>query len=339
MRLDRSHAFAAAALVAFATAAWADDAKKKIGLVFDVGGLGDKSFNDAANRGLEQAKKDLGVTTEYKEPGEGARESEMRRFAVKKSDLVFGIGFMFTDDITALAEKFPKTHWACIDYALTPGKKLPENLLALKFKEQEGSFLMGALAALVSKTGKIGFVGGMDIPLIKKFEAGYKAGAKHVVPKIEVLTAYAGSTGEAFKNPTKGKELALVQIDQGVDVIFHASGSTGLGVFEACKEKGKKAIGVDSDQWDEKMPEVVISSMVKHVEVAVFDAIKAETEGKFAGGLRELGLAENGVGYVYDAHNKALIPEQVHAQLEALKKEIIEGKIKVPFELEGAPGK
>ena len=318
----------------FASLALAGD-KKKVGLVFDVGGLGDKSFNDAANRGLEKAKKELAVEAEYKEPGEGnAREGEMRRFATKKFDLVFGIGFLFTDDITNLAEKFPKVHWACVDYSVTEGKKIPENLLALKFKEQEGSFLVGALATLVSKSGKVGFVGGMNIPLIRKFEAGFKAGCKHVNPKVEVVASYAGNTGEAFKNPTKGKELALAQIDQGVDVIFHASGSTGLGVFEACRDKGKFAIGVDSDQWDEKMPDVVLTSMVKHVEVAVFDAIKSESEGGFKGGIRELGLAENGVGYVYDEHNKKHIPDEVHAKLEDLKKEIIEGKIKVPFELE-----
>lgn len=308
---------------------------KKIGLVFDVGGLGDKSFNDAANRGLERAEKELGIEAQYKEPGEGnQRETEMRRFATKKYDLVFGIGFLFTDDITNLAEKFPKTHWACVDYSVTEGKKIPANLLALKFKEQEGSFLVGALAALLSKTGKIGFVGGMNIPLIRKFEAGYKAGARHANPKVEVIAAYAGNTGEAFKNPTKGKELALAQIDQGVDVIFHASGSTGLGVFEACKDKGKLAIGVDSDQYDPKMPDTILTSMVKHVEVAVFEAIKAETDGKFAGGVRELGLAEDGVGYVYDEHNKKLIPDDVHAKVEGFKKEIVEGKIKVPFELE-----
>jgi basic membrane protein A and related proteins len=221
-----------------------------------------------------------------------------------------------------------------VDYSVTEGKAIPENLLALKFKEQEGSFLVGALAALVAKSGKIGFVGGMNIPLIRKFEAGYKAGAKHVNPKVEVIAAYAGNTGEAFKNPTKGKELALAQLDQGVDVIFHASGSTGLGVFEACKDKKKYAIGVDSDQWDEKMPDTILTSMVKQVDVAVFDAIKAETEGKWKGGIRELGLAEGGVGYIYDEHNKKHIPDDVHAKVEALKKEIIEGKIKVPFELE-----
>jgi basic membrane protein A len=239
---------------------------------------------------------------------------------------------MFTDDVKGLAAKFGKVHWACVDYSLKPGEKLADNLLALKFKEEEGSYLVGALAALTSKSKKIGFVGGMSIPLIKKFEAGYTAGAKRADPKVEVLAAYAGNTGEAFKNPTKGKELATAQLDQGADVIFHASGSTGLGVFEACKERKTYAIGVDSDQYDEKMPATILTSMVKHVEVAVFDAIKAETEGKFAGGVRELGLAEGGVGYVYDEHNKSLIPDEVHAKVEELRKEIVEGKIKVPTE-------
>ena len=324
-----------AVLCALTTAVLAGD-KKKIGLVFDVGGLGDKSFNDAANRGLERAKKELGVETEYKEPGEGnAREGELRRFAVKKADLVFGIGFMFTDDITALAEKFPKVHWACVDYSTKEGQKLPANLLALKFKEQEGAFLVGALAALVSKSGKIGFVGGMNIPLIRKFEAGYRAGAKHARADSTVSAAYAGNTGDAFKNPTKGKELALAQLDQGVDVIFHASGSTGLGVFEACKERGKLAIGVDSDQWDPKMPDTILTSMVKQVDVGVFEAIKAEAEGKFEGGrIIELGLKEGGVGYIHDEHNKKLIPDEIHKKVESFREEIVAGKIAVPSELD-----
>ncbi len=310
-----------------------EDAKKKIGLVFDIGGLGDKSFNDAANRGLEKAKKELAIDAEYKEPGEGsARTGELQRFASRRFDLVFGIGFIFTDDITKLAAKFPKVHWACVDYSLKPDQKLPENLLALKFKEEEGSYLVGALACSISKTKKIGFVGGMNIPLIKKFEAGYTAGAKKTNERVEVLTAYAGSTGDAFKNPTKGKELALAQLDQGADVIFHASGSTGLGVFEACQERGKLAIGVDSDQYDEKMPKTILTSMVKHVEVGVFEACKAESEGAFKGGVRELGLKEGGVGYVYDEHNKALIPEDAHKWVESLREEIIAGKIKVPTE-------
>jgi basic membrane protein A len=323
---------AAALAVAGAIAAPARSAEKvKVGLVFDVGGLGDKSFNDAAHRGLVRAQKELGAEVQYVEPGEGSeRENALRRLAGKGYDLIFGVGFMFTDDVTAMAAKFPKVKWACVDYATREGQTIPDNLVALKFKEEEGCYLVGALAALTTKSGKLGFVGGMDIPLIHKFEAGYKAGAKAARPDVEVLVGYAGSTGDAFKNPTKGKELGLSQIQSGADVIFHASGSTGLGVFEACKQEHKLAIGVDSDQWDASMPDTILTSMVKRVDVAVFETIKDRSEGKFTGGVRELGLREDGVGYVYDEHNKKLIPDDVRAKIEAYRKDIIEGRIKVP---------
>ena len=220
--------------------------------MFDVGGRGDKSFNDAAYAGLERAQKELGVTFSTLETGEGSdREAQMRQLAAGGSQLVFGVGFLFSDDIYGLAQEFPNVKFACVDYTLKEGQTLPPNLRALEFKEHEGSFLVGALAALLTKTGKVGFVGGMEIPLIKKFEAGYRAGAKAANPKVEVLVKYAGTTGTAFKDPTKGKELGLAEYNQGADIIFHASGSTGLGVFEAAREKGKLAIGVDSDQQAE----------------------------------------------------------------------------------------
>ncbi|HUP89011.1 MAG TPA: BMP family ABC transporter substrate-binding protein, partial [Longimicrobiales bacterium] len=193
----------------------------------------------------------------------------------------------------------------------------------------EGSFLVGALAALVSKSKKVGFVGGMDIPLIHKFEAGYKAGVKHVCPNCTVITHYAGVTPVAFANPGKGKELALSQYGSGVDIIFHASGSTGLGVFEAARQTNKFAIGVDADQYDEA-PGRILTSMVKGVDAAVFDAIKRVKDGSFTGGVYSFGLKEGGVGYIYDEHNKSLIPDDVHTRVEALKQEIINGKIKVP---------
>ncbi len=322
-----------AALLALAAPrpAASEEPKLKVGLVFDVGGLGDKSFNDAANRGLERAKKELAIEAQCVEPGEGSeRANQLRKLATRGYSLIFGVGFMFTDDVNALAKKFPQIHWACVDYATREGQEVPENLVALKFKEQEGCFLIGALAALTTKSGKVGFVGGMDIPLIHKFEAGYRAGAKAARADIEVITGYAGSTGEAFKNPTKGKELGLSQLQKGADVIFHASGSTGLGVFEACKQEGKLAIGVDSDQWDASMPETILTSMVKRVDTAVFETIKQAHDGAWKGGVRELGLAEGGVGYVYDDHNKKLIPDAVREKVEAFKKDIVEGKIKVP---------
>jgi len=302
----------------------------KVGLVFDVGGRGDKSFNDSAYRGLERAKKELGVSIEYIEPGEGAdRESALRGLASGEAQVIFGTGFLFTDDMKAIAMDFPDKKFACIDYSVSPGDTIPPNLLALKFREEEGSFLVGALAALKSKTGKIGFVGGMKTPLIKKFEAGYAAGAKYVRPRIEVFVAYAGVTANAFKNPSMGKELALSQYSKGADIIYHASGSTGLGVFEAARETNKLAIGVDSDQYSEA-PGHILTSMVKDVDVAVYETIKSVQDGTFKGGVRMLGLAEGGVSYVCDNNNRVLIGEDIRSKVEELKEKIISGEIVVP---------
>lgn len=302
----------------------------RVGLVFDVGGRGDKSFNDAAYRGLERAQRELGITFQTLETGEGVdREAQLRQLAASGYRLVFGVGFLFTDDIKQLAREFPGVQFACVDYTVTEGESLPPNLVALKFREEEGSYLVGALAALVSKTGTVGFVGGMEIPLIKKFEAGYVAGVRAVRPRTRVIVKYAGTTGNAFKDPAKGKELALAEYHQGADVIFHASGSTGLGVFEAARERGTLAIGVDSDQHDEA-PGVVLTSMVKRVENAVFDTIAAATTGAFRSGIREFGLAENGVDWVYDDRNRALIPDPARATVDSLRAEIVAGRIAVP---------
>ncbi len=304
--------------------------KFKVGLVFDVGGRGDKSFNDLAYAGLERGKKELDIYTEYIELSSNVdRESALRIFASRKFDLIFGIGFMFTDDITNLAREFPDTKFACVDYSVGTEIDIPDNLVALKFREEEGAFLVGAIAGLVSKTDIIGFIGGMDIPLIHKFEAGYTIGAKKVKPNCKVISAYAGVTGEAFKNPSKGKELAISQYKNGVDIIFHASGSTGLGVFEAARNMKKFAIGVDADQYKEA-PGNILTSMIKRIDVAVFNTISDALSGDFKGGIMNLGLKENGLGYVYDDNNKAVIPIAVIEQIEELKKDIIAGKIKIP---------
>jgi basic membrane protein A len=301
-----------------------------VGLVFDIGGRGDKSFNDAAYAGLERAQKELGVTYTTLETSEGSdREAQLRQLAAGDAKIVFGVGFLFTDDIKALAKEFPNQKFACIDYTVNPGDTLPPNLVALKFREEEGSFLVGALAALLSKTGKLGFVGGMEIPLIRKFQAGFTAGVKAVNPRAVVMVKYAGNTGAAFKDPTKGKELALAEYQAGADIIFHASGSTGLGVFEAARELKKLAIGVDSDQYDEA-PGVVLTSMVKRVDTAVFDTIRDLKNSKWQGGVREFGLGDEGVTWVYDDRNKALIPDAVKAKVDSLQAEIVAGKIQVP---------
>ena len=269
------------------------------------------------------------------EPGEGSdRESGLRLLAAEGMDLVIGVGFIFTDDLTQLAKEYPNTSFAGVDYSVATEKDgtvipPPPNLAALKFREEQGSFLVGALAALVGKSKKVGFVGGMDFPLIQKFEMGYTAGVKKVCPDCEIVSQYAGVTPEAFRNPGKGKELALSQYQQGVNVIFHASGSTGLGVFEAARQTGKLAIGVDADQFKEA-PGFVLTSMVKGVDNAVYDAIKRVKEHRFHGGIDQYGLAESGVGSVYDANNEKLIPADVRARLESLKQDIIAGKIIVP---------
>ncbi len=308
------------------------EATLRVGLVFDVGGRGDKSFNDSAYRGLEKAKEDLGIYYEYIEPGEGSdRESGLRMLAYQNFDLIFGIGFMFSDDITHIAREFPEKKFACVDYTVQPGREIPSNLAALKFREEEGSYLVGALAGLLTKTNKLGFVGGMDIPLIHRFESGYKAGVRRANPKATILVGYAGVTGEAFKNPAKGKEIALSQYGQGVDIVYHASGSTGLGVFEAAREKKVLAIGVDSDQYHEA-PGYILTSMVKRVNNSVYNTIKDTIAGQFKGGVHIFGLKEDGVGYVYDENNRDLIPDEVRKKVEELKAQIIAGEIEVPRE-------
>jgi basic membrane protein A and related proteins len=310
----------------------ATPAKTKLGIVFDVGGLGDKSFNDAANRGRLHAEQELGVQTQYIEPGDGSdRESALRQRAAAGDSLVFGIGFIFSDDITKLASQFPQTKFACIDYNKPEGVELPPNLVGLRFREHEGSFLVGAIAGRVTKTKKLGFIGGMKMPLIRKFEAGFIAGVKQVCPDCTVLSAYAGTEPKAFADPTKGKELALAQYSRGVDIIYHASGKTGDGVFLAAKNQKKFAIGVDSDQFH-VAPCCVLTSMVKKVDVAVFETTKKVAAGKFDSGVYEFGLAEDGVGFVYDDNNKAFIPQAVVDEVNGLAKQVIAGAIKVPSE-------
>src|SRR5918997_2467035 len=230
--------------------------------------------------GALRAQRELGASVRFIEPGEGSdREAGLRLLAAEGMDLVVGVGFIFTDDLTLLAREYPKVNFAGVDLAVatvSAGRPIPPppNLAALKFREEEGSFLVGALAALVGNSKRLGFVGGMDIPLIHKFEAGYRAGVEHVCADCTVVAQYAGATPEAFRNPGKGKELGLSQYQSGVNIIFHASGSTGLGVFQAARERGKLAIGVDADQYDPTAPRLILTSMVKGVAAVTDDTIK-----------------------------------------------------------------
>jgi basic membrane protein A and related proteins len=307
----------------------------RIGIVFDVGGRGDKSFNDGAYDGAVRAEKELGATIRYIEPGESSdREAGLRLLAAERMDVVIGVGFIFTDDINQLASEYPTAHFAGIDYSVATdasGKPIPPppNVAALRFREEEGSYLVGAIAGLVSKTKTVGFVGGMNVPLINKFEAGYTAGVRAVCPRCRVISQYAGVTPDAFRNPGKGKEMALSMYQEGADIIYHASGSTGGGVFEAARQANKLAIGVDADQYSEA-PGFILTSMVKRIDNAVFETARLAKEGRFKGGIYDFGLAQDGVGYVYDEHNKGLIPDSVRARVDALKQQIIAGKIVVP---------
>lgn len=309
--------------------------KIKVGLVFDVGGRGDKSFNDAAFAGLEKAQKEFGdkVEVKYLEPATSGenREQLLRLLAQEKYDLIFGVGFIFTDSIAKVAKDFPQTKFGLVD-GYIPDLKDTSSVSCLLFREQEGSFLVGAAAALKSKSGKVGFVGGMKIPLIEKFEAGYMAGAKYVNPSIVVLSDYIGTTGDAFKDPVKGKELALKQMKDGADVIFHASGASGIGVLEAVATQKKLAIGVDSDQsltaTDAQKP-YVLTSMLKQVDVAVFDTIKAVVDKSFKGGYREFGVKDGGVGYAENQFNKTLIGD-IKPKLEEIKAKLEKGEVKAP---------
>jgi basic membrane protein A and related proteins len=302
----------------------------QVGLVFDVGGKNDKSFNEAAWRGLQRAHDELGVAMQYVEPSEGAdRESALRKFANSGVKIVIGVGYIFSRDLERLAPQFPDVKFAGIDYSPSEGAGTIPNLAGLRFREHEGSFLVGAIAGLVTRTKVVGFVGGMRIPLIRKFEAGYIAGVKHVCPDCEVISMYAGSEPKAFADPPLGQSLASAQYDRGADIIFHASGKTGDGVFAAARQRGLRAIGVDSDQFS-RAPCCIVTSMLKRVDLAVVDIIKDTIAGKFRGGIHELGLAEDGVGFVTDEHNRSLLPVEVVNRVRALREQIIAGTITVP---------
>ncbi|WP_291515623.1 BMP family ABC transporter substrate-binding protein [Bdellovibrio sp. ArHS] len=297
----------------------------KVGLVLDKGGKDDKSFNSAAYLGATKAEKDLKIELKYVEATDtNAVENLLRSFARKNFDLVIGIGFGQKEPVKKVAPQFPQVKFAVVDSEVS----LP-NVRSLLFEEHEGSFLVGALAAMASKNNSVGYVGGMDIPLIRRFAMGYAAGAKYVNPKIKVTENYIGVTGEAWNNPAKAKELALSQFAAGTDVIFVAAGASNTGVFDAAEEKKKWAIGVDSNQnWIK--PGVILTSMMKAVDVAVYDTIKETSEGKFAPGIIRYGLKNKGVDYTLDQYNEKLITPEMKNKVEEIKKKIIAGQITVP---------
>lgn len=296
----------------------------KVGLVLDKGGKDDKSFNSAAFRGATQAVSEFGIELKDVEcPDDAAFEPALRTFAERGYPLVFAIGFAQIDAVKKVAPQFPNTHFAIVD-----GVVEGSNVASLMFSEHEGSYLVGYLAALASKTGKIGFVGGMDVPLIRRFQLGYESGAKAANSKVEVLVNYVGVNSSAWANPSRGKELALGQISRNADVLFHAAGASGQGVFDAVEEKQKFAIGVDSNQNSFK-PGRVLTSMLKRVDVAVFETIKDKVAGRFTAGTRHFGLADKGIDYAVDEHNRTLV-EPFQDKLAKVRDAIITGQVKVP---------
>jgi len=321
------------------TAAKREGCKIKVGIVFDIGGKNDRSFNAAAWEGVKRAQNDLDICLYDVEPGNPTSiEPAMRAFAEKNFDLVIGVGFAQGPIMQKVATDFPNAKFAIIDGVIfeADGKTPMKNVASLVFREHEGSYLVGMIAASKSKTGVLGFLGGMDIPLIHKFETGYEEGAKAVNPKITVVQNYVGVTDGAWNNPGKGKELSLAQIDKGADVIFTAAGNSGLGAFDAVEQYGKNdqgeankfVIGVDSNQNGVK-PGFVLTSMVKRVDNAVYDVVKEVLGGKFDGGFHVFGLDKDGVAYAMDDNNKSLISAEVIAKTEEAKKKIVAGEIKV----------
>jgi basic membrane protein A and related proteins len=300
-------------------------AEFKVGLVLDRGGKDDKSFNTSAYEGATQAKNKLGIFLKYVEaPDDNAFEPMLRAFAQREFDLIIGVGFAQKEAIKKVAAQFPNRHFAIVDSEVDA-----PNVRSLMFEEHEGAYLIGAIAALTSKTGKIGFVGGMDIPLIRRFEMGYEAGARKINPGIKVIDNYVGVTSEAWNNPPKGKELALAQYQAGADIIFAAAGASGLGVFDAAEEQKKFAIGVDSNQ-DWTKPGLILTSMLKRVDEAVFATIEAAKAGKFTGGVKRFGLSDRGIDYAVDQYNAKVLTAPVRQRADELKAEIIADKISVP---------
>lgn len=318
-----SMAFAILSLM-FSSDSFAADKNFKPGIIFSVGGKFDKSFNESAFRGAERFKKEFGIEYVDFEPNTTTQFEQAIRRLARRSDIVFVIGFTFITPIQNLAPQFPDTKFVIID-AVVPG----DNVKSITFKEHEGSFLVGILAALKSQTGKVGFIGGQDVPLIRKFALGFAEGAKYANPNVEVISNMTGNTESAWSDPTRGGELAKSQMDRGVDVIFTAAGGTSLGVLQAASDRKRFSIGVDSNQ-NYRHPGSVLTSMLKNVDYAVYKTLVEYYKGEFTTGHTELGLSNNGVGYAVDQHNQPLLTDDMVKKVENAKQKIINGSIVVP---------
>jgi len=319
MTLMKSLLGAAAALALSAGASLADPA-----LIFDLGGKFDKSFNEAAFAGAQRwAKETGGSFRDIELQSEAQREQALRRFAEAGANPIITTGFAFATPVEAVAGDYPDTKFVNIDGWMP---EIPDNVLMISFQEHQGSYLVGMLAAMASKSGTIGFVGGMDIPLIRHFGCGYAQGAKAVNPDINIIANMTGTTPSAWNDPVKGSELTKAQISQGADVVYAAAGGTGVGVLQTAADEKIYSIGVDSNQ-NYLHPGSVLTSMTKRVDVAVYEAMKAGADVQT--GSMVLGLAEEGVGYAVDEYNEALITDEMRAAVEEARAKIISGDLDV----------
>jgi basic membrane protein A len=297
----------------------------RIGMVFDKGGRDDRSFNAAAWQGLQEAKGKLGVDVKFVEAmDDNAYEPALRTFARKNFNLIIAIGFSQAEPVARAARDFPGVHFALVDAVVD----LP-NVRSLIFADHEGAFIAGAAARLKSRTGKVGFLGGMDVPLIRRFDMGFKAGARHVDLRSSPLSNFVGVTVDSWNNPPKAKELALSQFANGVDVIYVAAGASAAGAFDAAAEKGVFAIGTDSNQNGQK-PGRILTSILKRIDVAIYQTIDDALGGRFSGGKREFGVANGGIDYAVDRFNDKLMDLDTRKKLDQIKSEIASGSIKVP---------
>ena len=299
----------------------AEDIKPAI--VYDLGTKFDKSFNEGVSNGAKRFTEETKIEVQEFEPANDSQiEQAIRKMAKRGSDPVISVGFSQANALSTVAGEFPDTSFTIIDMVVDK-----PNVRSIVFKEEQGSFLVGALAAMASKTGKVGFVGGQDIALIRKFACGYEQGAKYINKDAEVFQNMTGSTGAAWNNPSKGGELAKSQFDRGADVVFAAAGGTGIGVYQAAKDNGKLAIGVDSNQ-NYLQPGTMLTSMLKRVDNAAYDTFKAKMDGSWKPGVTALGLAEGGIGWAVDEHNEKMV-EPYKERMAEIEKGIIDGSIKV----------
>jgi basic membrane protein A len=313
---------AAAALMVSSAAVAAD---MKPAVVYDMGGKFDKSFNEGVWNGVQKFTSETGIEVmEFEVTNETQREQAMRRMAERGATVILGVGFAQADAISKVAAEFPDTQFSIIDVSWLDAP----NLRQYAFKEHEGSYIVGVAAAKASKTNKVGFVGGMDIPLIRKFACGYVGGVKSVDGSAEVYQNMTGTTPSAWNDPAKGAELTQSQIDRGADVVYHAAGGTGGGVIQAAADAGKLAIGVDSNQ-NGIAPGSVLTSMLKRVDVAAYETFIDSKNGVFSAGVHVLGLAEGGVDWALDDNNASLVTADIKAAVEAAKADIISGKVSV----------